>query len=174
MIRFKCPNCQTGFEVEDELAGARVACSECDTHFLVPTSAPNEGNFFAAGVKEPVRDNSGKLDLSAELSEFSASGEQTPTPRADSVQPQPSPQQKLSPRQRRLTSDFRMMQEHFRDFPLIHLEHAQGNPPEQYVVSYHVRGIERLRGEEVVYRDYHEVEIKLPGTYPRTQYSIRI
>lgn len=174
MIKFKCPNCHAEFEVDDELVGARVACSECNTHFQVPMSASNEGNSFFDGVDESVHDNSGKLDLSAELADFFASGEQTSTPLADLVPPKPSPQQKLSPRQRRLTSDFRMMKEHFTTFPLIHLEHALGNPPERYVVSYHVRGIECLRDNEVVYRDYHEVEIKLPGTYPRTPPTCRM
>ena len=60
------------------------------------------------------------------------------------------------------------MQKLFTSFPLIHLERIQGNPPETYVVSYRIRGIERVRGESIVYRNYHEVEIKLPGTYPRT------
>ncbi len=174
MIRFKCPNCQTAFEVEDDLAGARVACSECDTHFQVPTLSPDEGNSFVDGVEESVQDNPGKIDLSAELAEFFDSGEQTATSHVDSVPPQPFQQQKLSPRQRRLASDFRMMQEHFSSFPLIHLEQALGNPPERYVVSYHVRGIECLRGNQIVYRDYHEVEIKLPGTYPRTPPTCRM
>lgn len=174
MIRFKCPTCQTEFEVEDELAGVRVACSECDTHFQVPTLSLDEGNSFVDVMEESVQDNSGKIDLSAELAEFFGSGEQPPAPQTDSVPPQPSSQQKLSPRQRRLASDFRMMQEHFTDFPLIHLEQANGNPPERYVISYRIRGIECLRGEKVVYRDYHEVEIKLPGTYPRTPPTCRM
>jgi len=124
MIRFECPNCHAIFEVADDLAGAYVACSECEADFRVPT---------------PV-----------------------------------VPQQKLSPRLRRLTSDFRMMQERFTDFPLIHLERTQGNPPELYVVSYRIRGIERLRGDTAVYRDHHEVEIRLPGTYPRTPPTCRM
>lgn len=66
------------------------------------------------------------------------------------------------------------MKKLFTSFPLIHLEKTQGNPPERYVVSYRIRGIERLRGETVVYRDYHEVEIKLPGTYPRTPPACRM
>ena len=174
MIRFKCPNCRTEFEVEDDLAGARVACSECDTHFQVPTLFPKEENALVEGTMKSAEDNHGKLDLSSDLAEFLDSEEQTQNPRADSILPPPSQPQKLSPRQRRLVSDFRMMKKHFTDFPLIHLERAQGNPPELYVVSYHVRGIERLRGEEVVYRDCHEVEIKLPGTYPRTPPTCRM
>ena len=174
MIRFRCPNCQTEFEAENKLAGARVACSECDAHFQVPTSVPNEENSRVAGGEGSGHDNSCKLDLSAELAEFFASAEQVPTPHADSVQHQPPPQQKLPPRQRRLASDFRKMQERFSAFPLIHLERVGGNPPENYVVSYHIRGIERVIDEQVTYRDYHEVEIKLPGTYPRTPPTCRM
>ena len=174
MIRFCCPNCQTEFEVDDELAGAHVACSECDMHFQVPTLPPNEEKTMVANGEVSRQDNSGKLDLSVELAEYFASGGQTSNSQSDLVPPQPAPQQKLSPRQRRLASDFRMMQEHFTDFPLIHLEQAQGNPPERYVVSYHVRGIECLKGDQVVYRNYHEVEIKLPGTYPRTPPTCRM
>lgn len=90
-----------------------------------------------------------------------------PMPQNDGVKVQVE-RPKLSPRQRRLTTDLRLMQERFSTFPLIHLERAIGNPPETYVVSYRIRGIERVIGEQVIYRDYHEVEIKLPGTYPRT------
>lgn len=129
MIQFYCPNCRAYFEVDGNLAGARVACSECDTHFQVPMPPP---------------------------------------------QPVQAPPQKLSPRQRRLMSDFDRMKALFTYFPLIHLERVQGNPPELYVVSYRIRGIERLRGDRVVYRDYHEVEIKLPGTYPRTPPTCRM
>ena len=103
MIQFYCPNCRAYFEVDDNLAGERVACSECDTHFQVPMPPP---------------------------------------------QPVQAPPQKLSPRQRRLMSDFDRMKALFTYFPLIHLERVQGNPPELYVVSYRIRGIERLRGEE--------------------------
>lgn len=139
MISFNCPNCGAPYEVDDELIGARVACSSCDAHFTVPGGLSNP---------PPIAES----------------------PAAGSVPPVESPagRTKPSPRQRRLTTDFRLMQERFTTFPLIHLERAIGNPPETYVVSYHIRGIERVIGERVVYRDYHEVEIKLPGTYPRT------
>ena len=36
MIQFECPKCHVCYEVDDDLAGARVACSECDTRFYVP------------------------------------------------------------------------------------------------------------------------------------------
>ncbi len=123
---------------------------------------------------------SGKLDLSAVFPECadpptnSGEARSAPIDRTAQAPAVPMPTGRLSPRQRRLVSDFRMMRERFTSFPLIHLEHVQGNPPEMYVVSYRIRGIERLRGDQVVYRDYHEVEIKLPGTYPRTPPTCRM
>ncbi len=213
MIQFECPKCHVCYEVDDDLAGARVACSECDTRFYVPVpmadgsspppaeepaprlaeepSAPPEGMKAVSSEEdtESVADKSGKLNLSAEFAEFlnpetpPLPSKQIPQPMSPSAEssssspPQaipPSQPPKLSPRQRRLASDLRQMQERFTRFPLIHLERMQGNPPETYVVSYRIRGIERLNGEQIIYRDYHEVEIRLPGTYPRTPPTCRM
>ena len=168
MIRFKCPKCLAEYEVEDELAGARVACSECDTHFYVPSLEPADDYPVVEGLVASDLKSSGKIDISSGFPASLNTAERKSGLQNDSASQEPSPKPKLSPRQRRLSSDLCMMQDYFTSFPLIHLERVQGNPPELYVVSYRVRGIECLRGEEVVYRDYHEVEIKLPGTYPRT------
>ena len=173
MISFSCPNCGAQYEVEDELAGARVACSDCDVRFNVPTGLSQSALAPTCEVAAPC---AGKLDISAELSK--SDGSSTIAGSSDSDRQPPIEHQaertKLSPRQRRLTSDFCLMQECFSTFPLIHLERAVGNPPETYVVSYRIRGIERVVGEQVIYRDYHEVEIKLPGTYPRTPPTCRM
>ena len=167
MIAFNCPNCGAQFEVEDELAGARVQCLACDAHFNVPTILAEVASMSAS---EDSVACAGKLDITAELSEFGSSSMIAESSDVDRQPPmgQQMERAKLSPRQRRLTADYRLMQERFSAFPLIHLERAIGNPPETYVVSYHVRGIERVVDERVIYRDYHEVEIRLPGTYPRT------
>lgn len=146
MISFNCPNCGAPFEVGDELSGARVACSECNTHFSVP-ARPSPAPGVPASEALTVSPVKGTMSGLAQ---------------------NPVRNEKLSPRQRRLNTDFRLMRERFSMFPLIHLERTSGNPPETYVVSYRIRGIERVVGGQIVYRDYHEVEIKLPGTYPRT------
>ena len=78
-------------------------------------------------------------------------------------------ERKLSPRQRRLFADYKMMHERFTNFPYIKLLEANGNPPERYVVEYYIRGIDHLENGRIIYRNNHKVEIKLPGTYPRTQ-----
>lgn len=167
MISFNCPSCGAQFEVEDELSGMRVACSVCNVHFNVPAELPSSTSISAC--EEPVP-CTGKLNITDELAEFCSPSSIAESPVADVRSPMGHQveQKKLSPRQRRLVTDFRLMQERFSAFPLIHLERASGNPPETYVVSYHIRGIEHVVGEQVIYRDYHEVEIKLPGTYPRT------
>jgi hypothetical protein len=46
------------------------------------------------------------------------------------------------------------------------IETAQGRPPDQYVLVYRCRSIERLIGERPVLRDLHRVRIKLPANYP--------
>ena len=71
-------------------------------------------------------------------------------------------------------ADWRSLQKHFSTFPLIHVKSYVGNPPEKYIVAYNIKGIERVDGRNVIYRNYHEVEIKLPGTYPRTPPLCRV
>ena len=149
MISFYCPSCGAEFEVEDSLSGAWVACSVCDEHFHVPAASFSESN---EKPEETSASRENKLDVSAELAEF-VNSQPNAEPNTEGSRPSKDPlaeRSKLSPRQRRLTNDFRMMQELFSDFPLIHLERVQGNPPETYVVSYHIRGIERVTGEKVV------------------------
>jgi ubiquitin-protein ligase len=48
----------------------------------------------------------------------------------------------------------------------ITIESVQGRPPDQYVLVYRCRSIERLNGEKPVFRDLHRVRIKLPANYP--------
>ncbi len=42
-----------------------------------------------------------------------------------------------------------------------------GNPPYQYVIEYRCRGIERLQGNDPVFRNTHQVEIILGNNYPK-------
>lgn len=185
MISFSCPFCGARFETGDELAGAKVRCANCECDFNVPAvpaksptipSGPATWDSGSAQSPSGPQSSASKLDLTAALAEFSSpSGSPPPLPTSTQPPPLPAPTTgRLSPRQRRLVADYQLMMERFSTFPLIHLERTKGNPPEEYVVAYHIRGIERLRGEEVVYRDYHEVEIKLPGTYPRTPPTCRM
>jgi len=46
------------------------------------------------------------------------------------------------------------------------IEQAAGQPPDQYVLVYKCRTIERLDAGKPVYRNINRVEIKLPARYP--------
>ncbi len=41
MIRFACPQCHKGFQVEDKAAGKRTKCPKCGAAITVPTSDPS-------------------------------------------------------------------------------------------------------------------------------------
>jgi len=46
------------------------------------------------------------------------------------------------------------------------IEQAKGDPPDQYILVYNCRTIERLENGKPVYRNSNRVEIKLPARYP--------
>ena len=174
MLRFACPQCGQEFEAEDNFVGTKVKCSECDTRFFVPENgavavlAPpkqviNLDEIQSAPAEEPDQPES-KIVISFD---------DIPASSAAPAPSQPT-ERKLSPRQRRLFADHKMMYEHFSTFPYIRLVEAIGDPPEKYIVEYLVRGIERLDGDSIIYRNNHRVEIVLPGTYPRTPPTCRM
>ena len=110
--------------------------------------------------------------MSSQNSEMSSSSSSKIVISFDDFASPPVSQQverKLSPRQRRLLADEQLMYKYFSTSPYIKLLEENGNPPERYVVEYYVRGIDHLENGQIVYRHNHKVEIKLPGTYPRTQ-----
>src|SRR5262245_46524106 len=72
------------------------------------------------------------------------------------------PPPKIPMRIRRLRADAEQMARAFKDFPLIRVRTAAGDPPDRYVLEYHVHGLERFPGrKDPVPRDIHEVEINL-------------
>src|SRR5438132_10648493 len=46
------------------------------------------------------------------------------------------------------------------------IESMRGNPPDEYVLRYQCRSVERLQDGKPVYRDQHRVRVKLPAKYP--------
>ena len=71
-------------------------------------------------------------------------------------------------RVRRLRADAEQMSRAFKDFPLINVRAATGDPPDRYILEYRVHGLEKFPGrKEPVRRDTHEVEICLGPDYPR-------
>ena len=48
----------------------------------------------------------------------------------------------------------------------LQIDSARGNPPDHYVLTFHCRGVERLREGKPIFRAVHQVEIRLPARYP--------
>lgn len=152
MTKIQCPQCGTEYEVPDDWKGRKAQCQKCSERFRISLTPEQKPTISL--VDESSSSSGSKIVISFD----------------DVVSPTaPAPAARnLSPRQRRLLADSQMMHQRFSTFPYIHLVEAVGNPPEKYIVDYFVKGIERLEGQRPVFRSSHRVEIKLPGTYPRT------
>lgn len=170
MIRFSCPKCGAQYDIEDEFAGAHAVCEVCNTKMEIPRAGVAEcvvaGFADNQGAQEEPQESNAVS--SPEKLRISFEEPENPTHRGAPSMTAPVATCKMSPRQRRLLADLKSLTERFSSFPLIRVKSSFGNPPEKYVIAYNVKGIERIDGERIVYRNYHEVEIKLPGTYPRT------
>ena len=177
MITISCPQCGTEYELEDELLGAKVQCAVCNFCFLIPDGVCDETT-CGYEQEETIVQGNGQFFPHKDSSDNNKETESKivisfdDIPSASTVAS--SVERKLSPRQRRLFSDHKMMVKCFSSFPYIVLEQAIGNPPEKYIVDYYVRGIERIEGKKIIYRNNHRVEIVLPGTYPRTPPTCRM
>lgn len=76
-------------------------------------------------------------------------------------------QRRRSPRERRLNSDLRALQQLARESNIIDFE-ARGNPPEVYRVFFRGTGLWKPQDSaDVLVRDNHEVTITLTSAYPR-------
>jgi ubiquitin-protein ligase len=76
-----------------------------------------------------------------------------------------------SPRTRRLGNDVAAL-ERLRSESSVFRFSASGDPPQQYQVLFHGRGLCRERSK-IKTRDHHRVEIKLGASYPRTMPELR-
>ena len=72
-----------------------------------------------------------------------------------------------APRLRRLAADYEAVRAEFSGHPHVHVEPlGPHRPPEAYRVTLKVRGL-RLRGNQPHAVDEHQLEIRLPASYPR-------
>lgn len=76
-----------------------------------------------------------------------------------------------SPRIRRLRSDLAALDALRAESSVFQFKSA-GTPPQQYTIGFRGKSLARERGK-VVIRDYHEVEVKLGASYPRTMPELR-
>jgi ubiquitin-protein ligase len=72
-----------------------------------------------------------------------------------------------SPRIRRLKLDHERLNSRFQDWNAVHISGLTGMPPEQYQVTYAVRGIYAAPDGQILEREQHTVEINLSLGYPR-------
>lgn len=79
----------------------------------------------------------------------------------------------MSVRLKRLESDHEAVKRLVRRHPRVDIVGAKGNPPDKYILKMEVRSLRR-DGSAINFTDSHEVEIKLPLTYPRDQPTCRM
>jgi ubiquitin-protein ligase len=80
----------------------------------------------------------------------------------------------MSVRLNRLRTDYEKLKEKLKGNPYVSIKRIRGNPPEYYVLQYHVKGISLSRSDKIIERDEHEVEIMLPRYYPRVSPKCRM
>ena len=71
-----------------------------------------------------------------------------------------------SPRERRLLSDYRSVQQLMRESTIFSFE-GRGNPPERYRLIFKGLGFYRRDKDSIEVRDTHEVVVELGAAYPR-------
>jgi len=125
------------------------SCAACGRSFSVPD------NF--AGRKATCKTCAGSITVPA------APVQASPVTAPDSA----AALGKLPLRIRRLQSDAKHLATAFASFPAIRVVSAVGDPPDVYIIEYHVRSLERGPDEEPVPRKTHRVEIRLTSDYPR-------
>lgn len=74
----------------------------------------------------------------------------------------------MSVLQKRLENDFKELSQLERDSGgTLFIVSKTGKPPNQYIIEYRCRGIERLQETQPVFRTTHRVEITLLQNYPK-------
>ena len=74
----------------------------------------------------------------------------------------------MSARLRRLAADYKRICDEFTGHPYIKVEPTGGNPPERYLVTYRLKGLEWDHASQTpVIREFHQMEIYLHNDYPR-------
>jgi ubiquitin-protein ligase len=72
-----------------------------------------------------------------------------------------------SPRIRRLKLDHERLNSRFQDWNVVQICGFAGTPPEQYQITYALKGIYAAPNGQILERDQHTVEINLSLGYPR-------
>ncbi len=73
----------------------------------------------------------------------------------------------MDPRIRRLQTDYRQVTTEYESHPRIRVMATEGDPPEKYVLEYHVVGLIPHGEDSYKKGDTHRAELFLPLDYPR-------
>ncbi|HLK68037.1 MAG TPA: ubiquitin-conjugating enzyme E2 [Bryobacteraceae bacterium] len=73
----------------------------------------------------------------------------------------------IPPRVRRLTQDYEKLRVRFANWPLIRITGTAGLPPEQYRITYSIRGLYVDPSGQILDRAEHVLEMNLSLGYPR-------
>lgn len=120
-----------------------VACSICQKRFEVPDNFAGKTGTCKCGGKISVPDRRGH------------GNEMAPKPMDGSM------------RQRRLIADAAKIGERFSGNGPIRVKSIAGDPPDKYIIEYHVKGLAPGQGDEPVPCELHLLEIQLTCEYPR-------
>ena len=73
----------------------------------------------------------------------------------------------MSPRIRRLKSDYERLTKRFENWPVVRMTGKAGLPPEFYRFTYQLKGLVVSPGGDIVEREEHILEVNLSLGYPR-------
>jgi ubiquitin-protein ligase len=80
----------------------------------------------------------------------------------------------MSPRLRRLQSDYEKIQSRFAEWPRIRVASTRGDPPEFYQIEYEITGLAKQADGRIIEVSSHFLEINLSLQYPRRAPTCRI
>jgi ubiquitin-protein ligase len=86
----------------------------------------------------------------------------------------PPPVEKLPVRTRRIQADLEQIQQTFMADSLIRLIAFTWLPVETYFFDFAIRGIERIKSKEPIFRDLHRAEVRMTRDYPRLAPACRM
>ncbi|MDR1962742.1 MAG: hypothetical protein LBQ50_03075 [Planctomycetaceae bacterium] len=175
---FICPKCKRTLLVPISVVGKEKICPGCKSkiRILLPDEpeppippANNATEKIAISFPDIPQTNSISRNVPPSVPpQYRTEFVRTSLPVAAAFDyPKPPEGVKLPPRQRRLYSDVKLVVESLAGSPYIKIQNFEGTPPDLYHIEYHVRGIESVRGNNIIYRDIHNVEIRLTADYPR-------
>jgi ubiquitin-protein ligase len=128
-------------------------------------------------TQETVKTNINSSSIVITIDDISSISFQSQLPVSPTPSPVNPPQRALPPRMRRRFSDAELIRQRLDNFKLVKVKESRGNPgnpPDVYIIEYFVKGIEKVDGDNIMYRESHLAEFKLTSDYPRMSPKCRM